>query len=87
MIKFPNFTSNEGENTMYKLIGDDYIFGFGKHKGEKILDVMDYDPQYVKWCNENLDWFDLDVDMLDELEVLLDEDNSIMFASQFEEIF
>lgn len=35
------------------------IFGFGKYKGKFIPEVIDSDPQYVKWAYEKLDSFQL----------------------------
>ncbi|EKD27132.1 MAG: hypothetical protein ACD_79C00862G0006 [uncultured bacterium] len=31
---------------------ENYIIGFGKHKGKKILTV---EPEYIKWCLDNFD--------------------------------
>lgn len=31
-------------------------FFFGKHKGEYILDVIEYDVQYISWCIENVEF-------------------------------
>lgn len=30
------------------------LFRFGKHKGEPIGEVIDKDPEYVLWVQENL---------------------------------
>lgn len=33
---------------------DGYIFTFGKHKGEKLLDVKEKDADYIRWLKENI---------------------------------
>ena len=35
---------------MQKEIMSDYVFNFGKHKGDKLQDVVESDPGYVYWC-------------------------------------
>lgn len=38
---------------------EEYVIGFGKNKGKRILDV---DPGYIRWCLENFDGLrDVDV--------------------------
>lgn len=32
-----------------------YVFTFGKHKGEKLLDIAKNDPSYITWAKENID--------------------------------
>jgi hypothetical protein len=32
----------------------EYTINFGKHKGEKLLDVYKSKPDYIAWCEENL---------------------------------
>ena len=49
-------------------LGLDYIFTFGKCKGQSIEEVIDNEPSYVIWCSENIDWFDLDTDVYDMAE-------------------
>ena len=41
------------------IITKDYVFTFGKYKNANILDVCDSDAKYVLWCNDNIDWFNL----------------------------
>ena len=36
---------------------------FGKYEGERIADVIDSDPSYLKWCLENLEQFAEAVDI------------------------
>jgi len=33
---------------------EDYIFTFGKHNGEKLIDVVQSDPGYISWAKENM---------------------------------
>lgn len=43
----------------------EWVFPFGKHKDEKIGEVLDYDYHYVEWLMENLPDFDVHSDLLD----------------------
>ena len=33
---------------------EEYIFNFGKHSGEKLIDVAKTDPGYISWAKENM---------------------------------
>ena len=33
---------------------NEYVLGFGKHKGEKLIDVAESDPSYIEWAKENM---------------------------------
>jgi uncharacterized protein (DUF3820 family) len=33
---------------------ENYIMSFGKHNGERLIDVYKNDPGYLAWCEENL---------------------------------
>lgn len=33
---------------------EEYVFDFGKHRGEKLLDVAKSDPGYIAWAKENI---------------------------------
>ena len=33
---------------------EDYILNFGKHSGEKLIDVAQSDPSYISWAKENM---------------------------------
>lgn len=33
---------------------DEYILTFGKHNGEKLIDVAKSDPDYIRWAKENM---------------------------------
>lgn len=37
-------------------------FPFGKHRGERLLDVLAQDVKYITWCLENVGGFVLDAD-------------------------
>lgn len=32
---------------------------FGKYKGEQVQDIIEKDPDYIRWCLDNIDWFGL----------------------------
>lgn len=33
---------------------NEYVLSFGKHKGEKLIDVAVSDPSYIEWAKENM---------------------------------
>lgn len=33
---------------------DEYVLTFGKHNGEKLIDVAKSDPDYIRWAKENM---------------------------------
>lgn len=33
---------------------EDYVLNFGKHSGEKLVDVAKSDPSYISWAKENM---------------------------------
>lgn len=33
---------------------EEYVFTFGKHNGEKLVDVVQSDPGYISWAKENM---------------------------------
>jgi len=45
----------------------DSEFKFGKHKGEQLEDVIEDDPDYVRWLAEEKN-FDFDEEVYDALE-------------------
>ena len=47
---------------------DTYVFTFGKHKNETAKTVLQDDPQYLKWCNDNIEWFKLTATDLDRVD-------------------
>ncbi len=45
-----------GENVKIELPDiNEYVFTFGKHSGEKLVDVANSDPGYIRWAKENMD--------------------------------
>lgn len=44
------------------------VMGFGRYKDLTIEEVLQIDPQYLLWCQENIAQFDLNHDLLDEAE-------------------
>ncbi len=45
-------------------------FTFGKYKGKEVEPIIVQDPTYVKWCINNVEFFELS----DRAKSLLDED-------------
>jgi uncharacterized protein (DUF3820 family) len=33
---------------------NEYVLNFGKHNGEKLVDVFKYHRDYLEWCKENI---------------------------------
>ena len=44
------------------------ILTFGRYKGYSVEDILEVDPQYLLFCQNKIDWFDLDHKILDEIE-------------------
>ncbi len=44
-----------------------YIFRFGMHKGLTFKEVAEKDPDYIIWCYDNIDGFELDAYTLEDL--------------------
>ena len=42
-------------------------FTFGKYKDEKVMDIIKDNPEYVRWCGQNVAWFELTVEQAKEL--------------------
>lgn len=42
-----------GESTVFEF-DENYTLTFGKHSGEKLLDVYYTHPDYIAWCEENI---------------------------------
>lgn len=34
------------------------VLNFGKFKGQTLGEVLKTNPDYLRWCKENIDWFD-----------------------------
>lgn len=47
----------ESENTELMVYGSEHIIGFGKYKGEKLIDIINKDCEYIFWCIKNLTHF------------------------------
>ncbi len=45
-----------------KVLGLEDVFERGKHKGEKVIDVIHKDWNWIKWANEESDFFFFDID-------------------------
>lgn len=39
---------------------------FGKYSGLTIKEILSRDPSYLIWAFENIEWFELDKEVLDE---------------------
>lgn len=47
-----------------------YTLTFGKYKGKKIEDVIEEDPKYLLWAHENIEWFQLSDEALEDVLLL-----------------
>lgn len=47
--------------------GFDYVLRFGKHQGETILEVLKSTPDYLWWCIDNVDGFELENEAYEKL--------------------
>lgn len=47
-----------------KIWGINDLITFGKYKGSKVKDVMKDEPSYLIWCQDNVEFFELDEDLL-----------------------
>lgn len=55
------------QNIYTNAITEDTVLWFGKHKGEKISDVLEYDVDYLNWLLTKTDFsskFDIDEDLI-----------------------
>lgn len=59
--------SSREEKPKVKFHKWDDVLNFGQFKGFTVREAAEENPQYLLWCIENIDWFDLDVDVYDEL--------------------
>lgn len=50
-----------------KTFGKHDVLTFGKHKGETVGEVLQTDPKYLKWAFDNVDWFNLEDEVLEVL--------------------
>lgn len=56
------------DNRPTKTLDLDDNITFGKYKGWLIKDLVEHNPQYLLWCQENISWFDLHSDVLEVIE-------------------
>ena len=49
---------------------------FGKYEGITVEKAIETDPDWVAWAADNIDWFELDEDAIEYLDIVLwsDED-------------
>ena len=52
-----------------------FEFHFGKWKGLSYDEVKREDPGYLMWCHDNIEWFELTCEEVDDLEDLLQGDD------------
>lgn len=50
---------------VFPMHGPDYVFTFGKHKGQTMLDVYRNDPGYLDWLSQDK-WFRIDFSALQD---------------------
>ena len=48
------------KSTNATIFGQDDKMTFGKYKGQLVRDVLSDNPGYLRWANENIEWFQLD---------------------------
>ena len=59
------------------------VLTFGQYKGETVQDVMKHDASYLIWAVENIDWFDIDVVVMEQIEDLAYEQIGTSFDSGY----
>lgn len=57
----------------------DSVFTFGKHEGLTIAEVYQKDPKYIDFCFENIDEFYVAPDVMKELKIIENEQQSQEF--------
>ena len=55
------------------MLGLDSRLGFGKHKGVEVWRLIEEDPDYLKWCIENMPGFSLDNEAFTEYQNKIEE--------------
>jgi hypothetical protein len=68
IYKFSKGLTNMNNQLEAKPVGLNIVLGFGKYKGQTIKDVIRVDPDYILWCVDNIEWFELDEESEKELE-------------------
>lgn len=51
-----------------KIYAEDDFLDFGKYKGMTIKEVIDDDPEYLVWCLDNVNFFDVSENVLQLIE-------------------
>jgi uncharacterized protein (DUF3820 family) len=54
----------------------DYVFPFGKYKGDELGDIAQSDPDYVQWCINTIKNFDVDDEVQELIEMYHDDYNA-----------
>lgn len=61
------------QNTMSKTIfNKDMKLTFGKYKGVTVEQLVKDNPEYLLWCHDNIEWFELPDKVLFEVEDLVE---------------
>lgn len=50
----------------------EYTFPFGKYKNTTYVAVKEFDPYYIQWCDDSLNWFTLPKAERDDIDALCD---------------
>lgn len=51
--------------TNWTIFSSDSIFEFGTHRGRTIEEVMSNQASYIIWCIKEIDYFLIDIDLLE----------------------
>ncbi len=70
--------------TIFKL---DSNLTFGKYKGKTIQDVINDDPDYIAWAADTIEWFDLDEEAIEAVDIALFSQEDDVRDYSFEEPF
>lgn len=49
-------------------VDESFVFPFGKYQGETAGVVMQFDPEYIKWCVKSINGFTIHGDMIDHVD-------------------
>jgi len=50
-----------------KVLTKESIMSFGQYKGESASWVLEFDPQYLYWVWQNIEWLEFDVELEEEV--------------------
>lgn len=70
--------STRQKTTVKTITNRDHVLTFGKYKGMTLAEVMEFNPDYLLYCQENIDWFDLDHKILGEVENIGRDDDELL---------